>query len=144
MRRAHELAFWGVKRPLAGSPVCLSHHKFLLLPAPPSRLDRFAASTAQLAMDRWPVAPGLLRKVVEATCDFIGIAHYWGQGVVFDPLRPKDQFIKRFNVPGVPVTDMGWGTDPTGVRRGLHELNRPGKPVDVTEDGLARHDHEWR
>jgi beta-glucosidase len=95
-------------------------------------------------MDRWPVAPGQLRKVVEATSDFIGIAHYWGQGVVFDPLRPKDQFIKRFNVPGVPVTDMGWGTDPTWMRRVLNELKGLGKPVYITENGLASNDDGWR
>jgi beta-glucosidase len=144
MRRAHELAYLSIKRRWPDAPVGLSHHKFLFMPATRNPLDRFAANTAQLAMDRWPVAPGRLNKVVEATSDFIGIAHYWGQGVAFDALRPKDQFIKRFNVPGVPVTDMGWCTDPSWMRLVLNELKGLGKPVYITENGLASNDDEWR
>src|SRR5450756_178366 len=108
MRRAHELAYVAIKRRRPDSPVGLSHHKFLFLPASTKRADRLAARTAQLAIDRWPVAPGRLRRVVEATSDFIGIAHYHGQCCAFDPHRPRDQFIRRFNVPGAPVTEMGW------------------------------------
>ncbi|GAC1506777.1 MAG: glycoside hydrolase family 1 protein [Candidatus Dormibacteraceae bacterium] len=144
MRKAHELAYVAIKRRWPDVPVGLSHHKFLFLPATPGRLDRLAANTAQLAMDRWPVGPGQLRKVVEATSDFIGIAHYWGQGVTFDARRPRGQFIKRFNVPGVPVTEMGWGTDPTWMRRVLNELKALRKPVYITENGLASNDDEWR
>jgi beta-glucosidase len=95
-------------------------------------------------LDRWPVAPGQLRKVVEATSDFIGIAHYWGQCVAFDPRLPREQFIRRFNAPGVPVTDMGWSTDPAWMRVVLNELKGLGKPVYITENGLASNDDEWR
>ena len=144
MRRAHELAYFAIKRRWPDSPVGLSHHKFLFLPASPSRLDRLAAYTAQLAVDRWPVAPGSLRKVVEATSDFIGIAHYWGQCAAFDAGSPSDQFIKRFNVPGVPETDMGWSTNPAWMRTVLNELKGLGKPVYITENGLASNDDEWR
>ena len=144
MRRAHELAYLAIKRRWPDAPVGLSHHKFLFLPATSNPFDRFAASTAQLAMDRWPVAPGQLRKVVEATSDFIGIAHYWGQSVAFDARHPQEQFVKRFNVPGVPVTDMGWCTDPTWMRVVLNELKGLGKPVYITENGLASNDDEWR
>ena len=144
MRRAHELAYLAIKRRWPDAPVGLSHHKFLFLPATSNPFDRFAASTAQLAMDRWPVAPGQARKVVEATSDFIGIAHYWGQSVAFDARHPQEQFVKRFNVPGVPVTDMGWCTDPTWMRLVLNELKGLGKPVYITENGLASNDDEWR
>ena len=144
MRRAHELAYLAIKRRWPDAPVGLSHHKFLFMPATSNPFDRFAASTAQLAMDRWPVAPGQLRKVVEATSDFIGIAHYWGQSVAFDARHPQEQFVKRFNVPGVPVTDMGWCTDPTWMRVVLNELKGLGKPVYITENGLASNDDEWR
>jgi beta-glucosidase len=144
MRRAHELAYQAIKRRWPDAPVGLSHHKFLFMPATSSPLDRLAANTAQVAVDRWPVAPGRLRKVVEATSDFIGIAHYWGESVEFDALRPRDQFIKRFNVSGVPVTDMGWCTDPSWMRLVLNELKGLGKPVYITENGLASNDDEWR
>jgi beta-glucosidase len=144
MRRAHELAYVAIKRRLPDAQVGLSHHKFYFLPASNRRRDRWAAATVQLALDRWPVAPGRLRKVVEATSDFIGIAHYWGQMCAFDPRLPKEQFIRRFNVPGVPVTDMGWSADPAWMREVLNELRGLRKPVYITENGLATHDDEWR
>ncbi|HEY4887261.1 MAG TPA: glycoside hydrolase family 1 protein [Candidatus Dormibacteraeota bacterium] len=144
MRRAHELAYRAIKRRWPDSPVGLSHHKFLFIPATSKRRDRLAARTAQMVVDRWPVAPGRLRSVVEATSDFIGIAHYWGQCVAFDPRAPKEQFIRRFNVPGLRVTEMGWSTDPSWMRLVLNGLKGLGKPVYITENGLASNDDEWR
>ncbi|GAC1470773.1 MAG: glycoside hydrolase family 1 protein [Candidatus Dormibacteraceae bacterium] len=144
MRRAHELAYLAIKRRWPDAPVGLSHHKFLFMPATSSPLDRLAANTTQVALDRWPVAPAQLRKVVEATSDFIGIAHYWGQSVAFDPRLAREQFIRRTNVTGVPVTDMGWSTDPSWMRQVLNELKSLGKPVYITENGLASNDDEWR
>jgi beta-glucosidase len=144
LRHAHELAYAAIKRRWPDSQVGLSHHKFYFLPATNKRRDRWAAGTAQLALDRWPVAPGRLRRVVEATSDYVGIAHYWGQMCAFDPRRPKDQFIRRFNVPGVPVTDMGWSADPSWMRAVLNELRGLGKPVYITENGFATHDDALR
>jgi len=144
MRRAHELAYAAIKRRWPDSLVGLSHHKFLFLPATPRRRDRWAARTAQLVVDRWPVAPGQLRRIVEATSDFVGIAHYWAQCCAFEPGQPRVQFIRRFNVPGAPVTDMGWSADPSWMRTVLNELKGLGKPVYVTENGLASNDDEWR
>ena len=144
MHRAHELAYGAIKRRWPNSQVGLSHHKFLFLPASPKRRDRLAARAAQMALDQWPVAPGQLRRIVEATSDYIGIAHYWGQLCAFDPRRPKEQFIRRFNVPGTPVTDMGLSSDPAWMRQVLNELRGLGKPVYITENGLATNDDEWR
>ena len=144
MRKAHELAYGAIKRKWPDAPVGLSHHKLLFLPASDRRRDRWAAQTSQMVLDRWPVAPGQLRRIVEATCDYIGIAHYWGQMCAFDARRPRDQFIRRFNVPGRPVTDMGLSADPSWMRTVLKELREFGKPVYITENGLATGDDEWR
>jgi beta-glucosidase len=144
MRRAHELAYLAIKRRWPDSPVGLSHHKFLFIPASHKRADRLAAQTARLALDRWPVAPGRLRKVVEATSDFTGIAHYHGQLVAFDAQRPQDQFIRRFNVPGAPVSEMGWSADPSWMRGVLGDLKHLGKPVYITENGMATTDDRVR
>ena len=144
MRRAHELAYAAIKKRRPNALVGLSHHKFLFIPASSTRRDRWAAGTAQMVVDRWAVAPGQLRRVVEASSDFIGIAHYWGQMCAFDPRRSKEQFIRRYNVPGVPVTEMGWSADPRWMRQVLLELKPLGKPVFITENGLASNDDEWR
>ncbi len=142
--KAHELAYHAIKRRWPESLVGLSHHKLLFLPASTKPGDRWAAKASQLALDRWPVAPGMLRRVVEATSDYIGIAHYWGQMCAFDARRPGEQFIRRFNVPGRPVTDMGLSTDPAWMRVVLNEVRTLGKPVYITENGLATDDDEWR
>jgi len=144
MRKAHELAYGAIKRKWPDAPVGLSHHKLLFLPASDRRRDRWAAQTSQMVLDRWPVAPGQLRRIVESTCDYIGVAHYWGQMCAFDARRPRDQFIRRFNVPGRPVTDMGLSADPSWMRTVLNELRELGKPVYITENGLATGDDEWR
>jgi beta-glucosidase len=144
MRKAHEMAYLAIKRSWPDAQVGLSHHKLLFLPATSRRRDRWAAQTSQTALDRWPIAPGHLRKIVESTSDYIGLAHYWGQMCAFDATRPKDQFIRRFNVPGRRVTDMGLSTDPTWMRTVLNEVRPLGKPVYITESGLATTDDEWR
>ncbi len=97
-----------------------------------------------MVTNRWPVGPGQLRRIVEATSDFIGIAHYWGQMCAFDPRRTKDQFIRRFNPPNEPLTEMGFVSRPAWMRSVLNSLRRYGKPVYVTENGLATRDDAWR
>jgi beta-glucosidase len=62
----------------------------------------------------------------------------------FDPSRPQDQFIRRINVPGAMVTDMGWSADPTWMRDVLNEVRGLGKPVYITENGLATNDDALR
>ncbi len=52
--------------------------------------------------------------------------------------------MRRFNVPGAPVTDVGMSADPHWMRQVLNELRTLGKPVYITENGLASHDDEWR
>jgi beta-glucosidase len=144
MHRAHELAYIAIKRRWPDAPVGLSHHKFHFIPASRKRMDRLAAATARFGVDRWATGPGRFSNVVDATSDYIGIAHYWGQMCAFDPSRPQDQFIRRINVPGAMVTDMGWSADPTWMRDVLNEVRGLGKPVYITENGLATNDDALR
>jgi beta-glucosidase len=144
LHRAHELAYAAIKRRRPDGQVGLSHHKFLFLPATQHRPDRLAAAAAQLVTDRWPVAPGQLHRIVEATSDYIGIAHYWAQLCAFDPRRPRDQFIRRFNPPDAEPTEMGWASNPAWMRQVLNELKPYGKPVYVTENGIATSDDAVR
>jgi len=144
LHRAHELAYAAIKRRFPDAPVGLSHHKFLFMPATSKRRDRLAGAAAQLVTDRWPVGPGRLRRVVEASSDYIGIAHYWGQLCAFDPRRPKDQFVRRFNPSADFLTDMGWVSKPEWMRLVLNEVRRYRKPVYVTENGIATTDDSRR
>jgi len=144
MREAHELAYRLIHRKLPDAQVGLSHHKFLFLPATDTRRDRFAARYANAFMDNWPVGGPRLERVWDASCDWIGVAHYWAQMATFSPLRPQDQFVRRTNVPGLPLTDMGWASDPAWMRPVLNEVRGLRKPVYVTENGISTRDDEVR
>jgi beta-glucosidase len=143
MQIAHELAYKAIKQRRPDTPVGLSHHKFLILPASKRRRDVVAARLAQGFTDRWPVAPADLRPIVEATSDFIGIAHYWGQMAEL-ALRPSEMFIHRFNPPGERVTDFGFVSRPSWMRDVLGSLRHYGKPVYITENGISTTNDSWR
>jgi beta-glucosidase len=144
MRRAHELAYAEIKRRRPDSAVGLSHHKFLFLPATDRRRDRLAASGAHAVTDRWPVGLVELRPIVEATSDFIGVAHYWGQMVELRPLQPKELFVRRFSPSDAIPTQMGLPSNPAWMRQVLNELKRYRKPVYITENGIATADDSVR
>jgi beta-glucosidase len=145
LRRAHEAAYRELRRLTPGVPAGLAQHKWLMLPAEPGRrLDRLAAAGAQLAMDRWPVGPGRLARVVEASSDYLGLNHYTGSLVAFDARRPGEAFGRRFNPPELPENDFGWAVEPRWLRSSLEELRPLGKPVYVTENGIATTDDSRR
>jgi beta-glucosidase len=108
------------------------------------RRDVWAAEAAQAAMDRWPLAPGRLQRVVNASADFIGLNHYTGSLVAFDPRRPAEQFMRRFNPPEAPESDFGFTIQPDWMLRVLGELAGLGKPVYITENGVAAADDSLR
>lgn len=145
MRRAHEQAFSLLQRLTPGVPVGIAQHKWLLMPADGRRRrDRLAAGLAQRVMDSWPTGWGRLGRVVEAPCDYVGLNHYSGSLVAFDPRRPGEAFMRRFRPPGLPVSDFDWAIQPEWLRTSLEELRPLGKPVYVTENGIAAADDARR
>ncbi len=141
---AHELTYAAIHAALPDARVGLSHHKFLILPASRARRDRWAAGVAQAVMDRWPARAIRMRRVWDASCDWVGVAHYWGQLAAFDPRRPQEQFIRRFNDPALPVTEMGWPSYTPWMRQVLNEVKEIGKPVYITENGISTADDTIR
>ena len=144
MRQAHLAAYRAIHQKLPDAAVGLSHHRFLFLPERAVRRHRWAARTAQGFMDRWPAGGVRREPVVAAEADWIGIAHYWAQNAALDWRRPRDQFIRRSNIPGLPLTDMGWASDPAWMRDVLDELRHLGRPVYVTENGISTRDDAVR
>jgi len=122
LHRAHELAYAAIKRRWPDAPVGLSHHKVPVHACFAQASRRVATKVVQSVIDRWPVGFAQLRRVVEATSDYIGIAHYWGQMVAFDPRSPGNQFVRRFNPPGAEPTEMGWVSQPAWMREVLGEV----------------------
>lgn len=145
LREAHERSYAALHSLTPDIPVGLAFNKWLLLPADPSRRrDRMAARVAQGMMDRWPGDGRRFVRMVDAPCDYIGLNHYSGQLVAFDPSRPGDQFLRRFNPPDIPVSDFGWALVPGWMRQVLDELGPLGKPVYITESGIAAVDDAAR
>ena len=144
MRRGHEAAYGELVRLTPGVPVGIAQHKWLMLPANPARRrDRFAAASAEFFMDRWP-AGGRWHRVVEAPCDYLGLNHYSGSLVAFSATQVGEGFANRFNPPGLPVSDFDWAIEPRWLRVCLEQLRPLGKPVYVTENGIATVDDHRR
>ncbi|HEX6489567.1 MAG TPA: family 1 glycosylhydrolase [Candidatus Dormibacteraeota bacterium] len=145
LRQAHEAAYRELKVTTPHAPVGLAFNQWLLLPAHPrKRRDRAAARTGRLLADTWPGRGGRLEKITEASADYIGLNHYSGQLAAFDPTRPGELFIRRFNPPGIPTSDFDWAIVPGWMRQVLDELKPRGLPVYITESGLATTDDELR
>jgi beta-glucosidase len=145
LRAAHLACYEELHRLTPEVPVGLAFNKWLLLPADPShRRDRAAARTAQALMDRWPAGGGRFERIVDAAADYIGLNHYAGQLVAFEPTRPGAQFMRRFNPPGVPTSDFGWALVPGWMRQVLDELKPRGLPIYITEHGIAAVDDAVR
>src|SRR5207302_8964160 len=89
LRLAHEAAYQAIKERLPEAPVGIAHNKFWLVPARPGNaLDRVAAQTGRRMIDYWPLGGRRMQRTVAATSDFIGLNHYSGRLVRFDPLHP--------------------------------------------------------
>ena len=144
LHTAHEAAYRIIKKRWPDAPAGLAHNKFWLKPFSNSPLDRAAARTGRMAMDFWPVGNGRMRPTVTAISDYIGLNHYSGRLVRFDPGSPGTQFIRNTNPPGFPISDFGDAIRSDWLREAIDELRPYGKPIYVTENGIATRDDAWR
>ena len=145
LRTAHEAAYRLIKDRRPDVPVGLAHNKFWLVPARPGNpFDRMAVQTGRRMLDYWPAGRGRLTRVVAASSDFIGLNHYSGRLVRFDPRRPGDLFATQYNPPGYPVSDFGDAIKPDWLTEALLELGVYDKPIHVTESGIAAEDDSAR
>jgi beta-glucosidase len=145
LRLAHEGAYRLIKKRWPDAPAGIAQNKFWLLPARPGNpLDRVAVQTGRRMMDFWPVGGGRMQRTVAGSGDYIGLNHYGGRLVQFDARRPRAQFARQFNPPGYPVSDFGDAVKPDWMRDALLDLKEFGKPVYVTESGIAAEDDSMR
>jgi beta-glucosidase len=137
MHDAHEMAYRELKRITPEVPVGLTHHVWLLFPANRwNPMGRLVAGTSQYLLDHWPVEGVRPRRVVEATSDYIGLNHYSGSLV--------SGLGRRFNPSWLGESDFGWAIQPEWMRHCLEELAPLGKPIYVTESGIATGDDSKR
>ncbi len=155
MARAHAAAYHAIHRLQPAARVGWAQNFGMFDPIrPTSRLDRFIAHMAEISFnDLFPRAiqtgaasfpynlfAGDLRKV-QGTCDYAGINTYYRDLVGLDLRQPWQPF-KRIVASGAPLSDqpigISWGeVYPQGIARAARLLAPLGKPIYVTESGVA-------
>ena len=141
MRVGHERAYAAIKEAFPDAAAAAVNAKVLMFPRDARRrADRWAARLSQSLLDCWPRGRRHLQKVYESSGDYIGVNHYYGQTAAFNPRRPGDGFIQRGNPPGSVVGEAGYAIDPAWMRQVLMQLAPLGKPIYVTESGVATND----
>jgi len=90
--------------------------------------------TGVLSLGRDEEVPSL-----KGTTDFYGLNYY--MEMVCDHDRPMGPVTARR---GEKTTQMGWGVHPEGLHAGLIRLKKYGRPIYITENGIATDDDAWR
>ena len=156
MARAHAAAYHAIHRVQPGARVGWAQHYNLFDPANPrSPLDRLVAGIQDAAFNdffthailtgeaNFPfnLFAGDLRGV-RGTCDYVGINVYYRALVAFDLRYPLELFGHNYARPGAPEGDQPIGAPftevfPFGISRVASRVAALGKPIYVTENGVA-------
>jgi beta-glucosidase len=145
MREGHERAYAAIKEAFPGAAVAAANAKVVMFPRDAGRrTDRWASSLSQTLLDCWPRGWGRLQKVFESSGDYIGVNHYYGQTAAFDLKRAGGEFVQRGNPAGSTISEAGYAINPKWMRQVLLDLGSLGKPIYITESGIAANDDELR
>ncbi|HEY1389952.1 MAG TPA: family 1 glycosylhydrolase [Ktedonobacterales bacterium] len=155
LAHAHAAAYRAIHQRQPTARVGWAQNFNILDPATNSPLDRLVAGIQDAAYnDFFPRAvltgravfplnlfAGNLRDV-RGTCDFLGINLYYRERVAFSLRHTGQLFGRRFVPKGVPRGDPGLNdffgeVYPDGIRRVAERLGVFGKPIYITEHGVA-------
>ncbi len=157
MAHAHAAAYRAIHLLQPEARVGWAQHYNVFDPARPSSpLDRLVASVqdatfndffpraVRTGMAAFPlnVIAGDLHDV-RGTCDYVGVNVYYRDRVAFDLRCAGELFGRRFAPPGVPRGDPGVEGDfggevyPAAIERAAVRAAELGKPVYITEHGVA-------
>ncbi len=155
LARAHAAAYRAIHQRQPNARVGWAQNFNILDPATNSPLDRLVAGIQDAAYnDFFPRAVLTARAVfplnlfagnlsdVRGTCDFLGINLYYRERVAFSLRHASQIFGRRFVPKGVPRGDPGLNdffgeVYPDGIRRVAERLGVFGKPIYITEHGVA-------
>jgi beta-glucosidase len=155
LARAHAAAYRAIHQRQPTARVGWAQNFNILDPATNSPLDRLVAGIQDAAYnDFFPRAVLTARAVfplnlfagnlsdVRGTCDFLGINLYYRERVAFSLRHASQIFGRRFVPKGVPRGDPGLNdffgeVYPDGIRRVAERLGVFGKPIYITEHGVA-------
>ena len=162
LARAHAAAYQTIHQRQPNARVGWAQNFNILDPATSNPLDRFVAGVQDAAYnDFFPRAVLTGRAAfpynlfagdlhaARGTCDFLGINIYYRERVAFDLRRPGELFGRRFVPADAPRGDSDASEYfgelyPMGILRAARRLAVFGKPIYVTEHGVADRDDRIR
>lgn len=119
--RGHHAAYAAVKRVQPEAIIGIAQNNAVFAPLTPRVFSRPLA-----AIPRYIWNTLFLQRTASAL-DFIGLNYYMRVGMRFGHVPD----------PAAPRSDLGWELHPSAIRAALNELAQYGKPVYITENGLA-------
>lgn len=126
--RAHRLAYLVMKAVTPNSMIGIAKHNIWFEAAGGTLVNRYLKLLADRSWNHW-----FLRKIAD-TQDFIGLNHY-------NHHRIDGWFNRNENQ---VQTDFGWEYYPESLYHALVELKSYGKPIYITENGIADTSDELR
>lgn len=153
--RAHGRAYQAIHQRRPAARVGVAHHWRLFDPYRPVPGDRLVASLRDALFNRafpraladgvlsFPFGYGQVIPEARDSQDFFGLNYYTREFDAFDPGRPLDLFAREV-VTDAPRDACGAEIYPEGFERVLCEAAGYGKPILVTENGVADQDDELR
>lgn len=118
---AHKLAYGTIKKYDTGSKVGIAKHQVVFEAAHDTRINNALKKIAHSFWNKW-----LLDNIRDHQ-DFIGLNHYHRNVI-------DNGFGKN---PNKRVTDFGWEFHPESLYQALIDLKPYGKPIYITENGIA-------
>lgn len=163
MAHAHAAAYRAIHRLQPAARVGWAQHYNIFDPANPTNpLDRLVAHIQDDAFNEFfpravfagdasfptRLLAGDLSDV-RGTFDYIALNCYGRDLVRCDPRLPLELFGRRFAPPGVPQGDIGVGElygeiYPAGIGRVIDRVRHLGKPIYITENGVADREDRLR
>ncbi len=125
---AHRLAYTAIKQRFPGAQVGIAKHQIYFEMARPTFINHLLKALAD-----WGWNSFFINRIKDHQ-DFIGLNHY-NRNVI------DNGFNKN---PNKEQTDFGWEYHPESLYHALVELTRYGKPIYITENGIADASDEMR
>jgi beta-glucosidase len=82
---------------------------------------------------------------LEESSDYLGL-NYYTKALVCASMfwKPREGGMVSSARKGEKVNQMGWSVYPEGILKVIEEVSRAGKPIIITENGIATEDDNWR
>lgn len=144
--KAHKAAYRAIKQVDPNAQIGIAKNSAYLEPYRDKFLDRMVVRVGNFFGNHY-----FLRRI-KKQMDFIGLNYYFYERLQFDFKSGFKQMNHNFDVKTLtvvptdeqPRSDMGWRTYPEGIYYLLRALKKYGKPIYITENGIANARDEMR